>query len=348
MFKHAKIRKTYNYLIRFAIVLFTYWYIYDQIFQKKDLPDLINYVADHLSIAQFLWLFLLVIFLMPVNWGLEALKWQYMIGKVEKISIFRSLRAVLAGISVSVFTPNRVGEYFGRVFVLERAGRIEGVLITMLGSMSQLLITLFTGSLGLIIYLPKIFPLFFGSEQYLLYLLIGLVGLLDIILLLIFFNVSVLEPWLKRILSISKFTTRVGKYLRVLSVYSVRELLFILLISLARYLVFTGQLYLLLVAFGLQIPYTDAMVIMTVIFLTMSIIPTDTLTEFGIRGSVSLYFFGLYFTQTTSEVIINMGVVFSTILLWIINLAIPALTGTFFVLKLKFFRRHPVSETSAE
>ena len=79
---------------------------------------------------------LFVVFLMFVNWLFEAIKWKYMIAKIENISILRSLQAVFSGITVSTFTPNRIGEYGGRVFCLEKGYRIKAVFITILCSMS--------------------------------------------------------------------------------------------------------------------------------------------------------------------------------------------------------------------
>jgi len=74
----------------------------------------------------------------------------------------------------------------------------------------------------------------------------------------------------------------------------------------------------------------------------MTAIPTVTLVELGIRGSVSLYFIGLYFDRfaaVTEE--INAGIISSSSTLWLINLAIPALLGTIFVFRLKFFNKRP-------
>ena len=83
---------------------------------------------------------------------MEALKWQFLISKIEKISIKRSIRAIFSGITVSAFTPNRVGEYGGRVFCLEKADRIQAVLITVIGSMAQLVTTIVLWLYWLIIF----------------------------------------------------------------------------------------------------------------------------------------------------------------------------------------------------
>ena len=42
-------------------------------------------------------------------------------------------------INISTFTPNRIGEYGGRVFCLEKGDRVKGVLITIIGSIAQFL-----------------------------------------------------------------------------------------------------------------------------------------------------------------------------------------------------------------
>ena len=75
----------------------------------------------------------------------------------------------------------------------------------------------------------------------------------------------------------------------------------------------------------------------------MAAIPTIALTELGIRGSVSLYFIGLYFTSLGIMCSYDMGIITATTVLWIINLVIPAITGAIFVFRLKFFRKNDIT-----
>jgi hypothetical protein len=92
--------------------------------------------------------------------------------------------------------------------------------------------------------------------------------------------------------------------------------------------------------FGLHITYFDALVLISLVYFIMAVIPTIALTELGIRGSVAIYFFGLYLAKfpgiMTTE---NVGVFAASTLLWMINLGIPALIGTVFVFRLQFFRK---------
>ena len=157
----TNVRKTYNFLIRLFIILATYGFIYQQLFHKRDIKSVYQAFVDSFNSSWFINVIIVTALLMLLNWGIEALKWSLLIRKIEKVSFIRSFKAVLTGVAVSSFTPNRVGDYFGRVFILKKAARIEGVFITILGSMSQLLVTFLAGT-------SCIFMLFVGHHETLL------------------------------------------------------------------------------------------------------------------------------------------------------------------------------------
>jgi len=95
-----------------------------------------------------------------------------------------------------------------------------------------------------------------------------------------------------------------------------------------------------MMAYSVHIPLLHGLMIIAVVFFIMTAIPTVTLAELGVRGSVSLYFIGLYFerfSDLTEK--INLGILSASSSLWLVNLAIPAILGTFFVYRLRFFRR---------
>ena len=276
---------------------------------------------------------------MILNWGVESWKWKYLIKKIEKISIVKSYQAVLTGISVSSFTPNRVGDYFGRVFILEKANHWEGVLITIIGSISQFITTIIAGSIGLLIFILEFIDTSEYFYGYFYYGLIAIVVIVNFFIFLFYFNISILSTFLKN------FTkTRWEKFrehLNVFSLFSKPELLKVLLISILRYCIFTFQFYLLLRLFSVPIPLFYAAVTVSVIFFVITAIPTIALAELGIRGSISIYFIGLFFEKysvITEQ--INIGVFSASSALWLINIIIPAIAGTIFVFKLKFFRKN--------
>ena len=327
-----------NLLIQLGVFLATCLFIWHQVFRKTDLSGLLLNIEEDLLKPGFRGGLLLVISLMFVNWSLEAYKWKYLIGKVEKVSFFNALQAVLTGISISSFIPNRAGEFFGRVFILKTASHIEGILITVVGSMSQLLITVIAGSVALLIFIPQYLTGAGFSHGYLYYSLFTLIITLDLILVALFFKLSFLTTLKERILL--NGLKRLRKFFRIFAFYHNREMATVILLSLARYLVFSTQFYLLLLLFDVRIPYLNGLVLIALIYFIMTIIPTIALTELGIRGSVALYIFGLYFGQllpVTGNS--NMGVFAASTLLWIINLGIPAMIGTIFVFRLQFFRK---------
>jgi hypothetical protein len=116
---------------------------------------------------------------------------------------------------------------------------------------------------------------------------------------------------------------------------------YVLLLSFLRYVVFTCQFLLLLKMFSVPVPLFEGVVIISLIFFVLSIIPTVTLTELGVRDSAAVYFFGIYFTQAgTMQNSVLIGILSAASLLWVINLAVPAVLGTLFVFRLKFFRKN--------
>jgi uncharacterized membrane protein YbhN (UPF0104 family) len=341
----TNVRKTYNFLIRLLIILATYGFIYQQLFHKRDLKSVYHAFVDSFSNAWFINVLIFVVILMIVNWGIEAFKWSLLIRKIEKVEWIRSFLAVLTGVAVSSFTPNRVGDYFGRVFILKKAARIEGVFITILGSMSQLLVTFLAGT-------SCIFLLFIGHHETLLdffnipshlytWFLWGggiLILGLNVLFILLFLNISLLSTLAAKLKG--RTLEKLTSYIQVLSAYTTRELLIIIFLSALRFIVFSTQMFLLLRAFSVDIPFLNGMIIIGVIFFAITLIPTVAIAELGIRGSVSLFLVGVYFGQPLDmPAEMAMGIVAASTSLWLINLAIPALVGAIFAFNLKFFRR---------
>lgn len=341
----TKVRKTYNYLIRFLIIFATYGFIYQQVFYKRNLNEIYDLLINSFNSSHSIYVILLLILLMFLNWGTEAFKWNFLINKIERINWLRSFEAVLTGVAVSSFTPNRIGDYFGRVFILEKANRIEGIFITILGSMSQLLVTFTVGTTCIYVMFlayPETLLDYFNIPAYIYdYFLWGgavlLVGI-NVLVVLLFLNISLLSSLAGRFKG--KLTKRLSSYIHILSAYTIHELLGIIMLSFLRFVIFSFQMYLLLKLFGVNMLFLPAMVIIAVIFFVMTMIPTIAITELGIRSSVALFLIGVYYGNPLDMPMnMNTGIVAASTALWIINLAIPALIGAVFVFNLKFFRK---------
>ena len=335
----TKLKKTYNILLRILILAATYGFLYTKLFHGKDWQkqyDLFTSLVEKPGIKFILYG---VGILMVINWGLESQKWRFMIRKIERVSFFRSMQAVFAGVSISFFTPNRTGEYIGRAFILDKASHVEGILITILGSMSQLLITILTGTLAMLVFVPEFMggnPFFSG---YIYYGLVFLIVIIDLLLLFLVVNIQFLAV-LREKLFRSKFK-KFRRHLAVFSEFRSRDMAYVLGLSFLRYIVFTVQFLLLLRLFSVPVPLFESVIIISLIFFVLSIIPTVTLTELGVRDSAAVYFFGIYFTHAggmTDSILI--GILSAASLLWVINLAVPAVIGTLFVYRLRFFRKN--------
>jgi uncharacterized membrane protein YbhN (UPF0104 family) len=338
MWSRAKVRKIENLSIQLVILIITYLFIYYQVFRKNEVPEIFTVLEQKLTKPEVFGQFFLLFIMMILNWSIEAIKWKRLISKIENVSFYKALQGVLTGISISSFTPNRVGEFFGRAFILKKASHIEGILITVLGSMSQLLVTILTGTTALLIFLPCCLPDAAFSHGYLYVSLFVLLLSLDILLLGLFFNISFLGFMKEKFLH--NRLRKVRHFFRVFAFYRNRELLMVLLLSMVRYLVFSTQFYFLLRLFEVPVPYFDALLLISLTFFIMAVIPTIALTELGIRGSVALYVFGLYLdTLYPDSAAFNLGIFSASAFLWLINLGVPALIGTFFVFSLKFFRK---------
>src|SRR6202000_407629 len=82
-----------------------------------------------------------ILLLMLVNWLLESFKWRYLSRKIETISAWGAIEAVFCGLTWAIFTPNRLGEYAGRVLFLPTRKRIHGVSAMAVGAFGQNVIT---------------------------------------------------------------------------------------------------------------------------------------------------------------------------------------------------------------
>jgi Uncharacterised protein family (UPF0104). len=76
------------------------------------------------------WQLWLAVALMPVNWALETYKWYVLVNKFQPISFAKSFESVLSGLSFAMNTPNRIGEYGGRILYLQPAFRLRGIALT--------------------------------------------------------------------------------------------------------------------------------------------------------------------------------------------------------------------------
>ena len=325
----SKLYKIAGIVLKFTIIILAFGYIFNEIFFKKDYVKIYSFLSDLIN-KQNSYIIFYVLLLMILNWSVEIFKWRFLIKKIEKISLLSSIIAVFSGITVSTITPNRIGEYGGRVFVLSAGNRWQGVVLTIVGSISQLITTICMGIASFLLFYP-----YFNFSDLIEFLIVFAAVFSFFLLLTFYFNVSILLSIIEKI----KWLKKIVKYVSVLNTLSKTELFIVLLLSVLRHIIFSFQFYLLLKICGIDILLYQSFMLTSIIFFILAAIPTIALSEFGVRGSVSIFIFGLFYKDMQCNIdILNIGVVSAAFFLWFVNLAIPAIIGSFFVFKLKFFK----------
>lgn len=275
--------------------------------------------------------------LMLINWGIESLKWKWLMHNSEKISFINAYQAVLGGLAVSVFTPNRVGEFFGRVFILKKTDPIKAILLTIVGSFSQLIVTIVVGTVAYLVFAPQYLSLLITDSEWIVKGFSISLVLISVLLFFIYFNVSVLHR--VTILIPEKYSERITRSVNAIADCPRSLLLKIISLSALRYLVFATQLYMAIRLMELTFTPFQCMMVIPVIYLFLASIPTVALTELGVRGSVAVFLFGLLNGNPGLDAEHTLAVVSATTLIWLLNIALPSLAGVLVVFRLKFFGR---------
>jgi uncharacterized membrane protein YbhN (UPF0104 family) len=277
--------------------------------------------------TDFIWI-LLSFALIALNFGLEALKWQRLIAHhYPNISLQTSLKAILAGNTTGIFTPNRVGEYAGRVLYLPEGKRWEAALLTFVDRICQMIITIWMGGVAfsyLVLYFKleilKLLPI----TEAQLYWAIALLFAFNIVAtLVVIFPHKLIEKWISADSAYLIFR----KIRAAVENTSPSTFVNVLIISFLRNMTFSLQYYLLLIAFGYENTWTLGMVLIWGVFLIKSVIPSISLSELGIRESVAVAVMGVFAIPAGTAV----G---STFLLYVFNIALPAIVGIFYVQKM--------------
>jgi hypothetical protein len=315
-----------NYFLGPLLFIVLSWSLYRQIANQADLSQHWDEIRNSWHSKKF-WL---VIFLMFVNWGIEARKWQLLVKHVQQFSFIKAFKSVLSGSSVTMLTPNRVGEYGGRILYVEDGNRIKAISLTIVGSISQLLVTMIMGCLGLFYLrffsqdnnnalnvLPELWSNIF------IYLSVGI----TVILLLFYLRLSWLVKMMEKVPALQRFV----KHIQVLDEFSDVQLLHILFLSFIRYLVFVMQYVLLLQVMHVAIAGWLCFWLMSVFYLVMAIAPTFGFIELPVRARASWELLKYYSTN-------ELGIGAAALGIWLINLVIPAIIGSVLILSIKIVK----------
>lgn len=318
---NSSTKKILSICIKVTILGLAFWYIYNRLSNNSGISNF-RMLLNELD-PESVWIVMSSLFLlMFLNWFLEALKWKYLVQKIEIISTWKAVESVFCGLTWAVFTPNRIGEYGGRVFFLSPNKRIKGAVAMTVGSFGQLVLVNVFGSLALSWFLFRFMDLNPLMNFSIFILALAFSGFF----LLFFFNIH----WINGLLSNIKFLKPYKRFFIIFSKFKVSALLHILMYSLSRILIFSTQYFLIIHLLIPEIAPLDMVLILFIFYFIQSSMPSLDLLDIGLRATTAAYFFSF----VTDQEIAVMAAVAS---IWLINLIIPAILGSVFVLKLNFF-----------
>jgi hypothetical protein len=322
------LNKSIKILLKWIIgPLLAVWLFYSLYQQVKAQPDIEASIAliKTLPLGVNAWKFWMVILFVFVNWGFEARKWQLLMQILQPISFITAYKSVLCGVTFSLNTPNRMGEYGGRILFVEEGKRIKAITLSIAGGMAQLIITMLMGCLGLVCLLakPVTTGVIMGMPFFWLkvFLFGSILGTLSFIFF--FFRMG----WLIRLVQKLPYSNRFLKYINVLETFDAKILLRLLSISFFRYVVFVLQYIFMLQLLQVEQNVWTGFWIITVMFWILAIIPSFAIADLGIRGTVAKTLFA-YSSNT-------LGILTATFGIWFVNLFIPALIGSLLILGIK-------------
>lgn len=309
--------KRLNLSIKILLLVLISWALYKQVFAREDLNAILENFQLRLDSSRWP-ILILILIMMPLNWILETIKWRILVRLVEPLPFWRAFQGVLAGVSLSLFTPNRIGEYGGRILVVKPENNIKTVVVTLVGSFAQITVLLSIGGIGLSYFLAQ----YIETESVVLWAVMISTGLGIVFLLLTYLNIDLLIPVFERI----PFIRKGVRYMRVLQRYQTQELLWVLFLSFLRYWCYSTQYFLLIFLLGIQASYLDGMAAIAVIYLLQTSIPLPPITGLLVRGRLAIEVWSYLEANEISILSATFG-------LWAINILLPALLGLLFILR---------------
>ncbi|WP_293930410.1 hypothetical protein [Sphingobacterium sp. UBA6645] len=313
-------RKYLNLLIKFIIVALAMWFVVSKVNNQKNLAEFKNLIEtiDPITIRVVLGL---VFLLMLLNWLLEVVKWRFLSRRLEYLGMWKAIRSVFCGLTWAIFTPNRIGEYGGRIMLLKPENRASGAVAMGVGLFAQLVLTSVFGAISIAWFVTTFIetPTSVDFGVWLLAIIYALA------FLILYFNVS----WVDYLVGKVKFLHKVKPFFAVLEEYSVRELAYVLWLSTCRFVIFTSQYIILMLVFLPELSIASMLPMIFILFFIQSAVPSLDIFDFSVRSFVASNLFAYITTQELAVMAIVSCV-------WFVNLIFPAIIGAFFVFNVNY------------
>ncbi|MBP2283415.1 type IV secretory pathway VirB3-like protein [Flavobacterium sp. CG_23.5] len=238
------------------------------------------------------------------------MKWQNLVHFIHKISIGEATKQVLGALTAGLFTPNGVGEYAGKALFFEKKDTKNILFLNLICNGIQMILTVIFGVFGL---------LYFNAKYNV--ITTKTVALLFGMLLLLFVVLFLVKKIAIKGYSIEKLIIKINEIPKSIHQKNI-------FLGVCRYLVFSHQYYFLFLAFDVHFPYLIMMSCISSVYFLASSLPTFQFLDFAVKGSVAVYFFGILGIN-------EWIVIFISTLMWFLNVVLPVLIGSYYVLNFK-------------
>jgi hypothetical protein len=283
--------------LKLAIVLIALYYVSTRIAQHAALFKDVVLSPDVYTLP-----LLVVVLLLPVNIAMETFRWKTLVRHVQHINFLTALKGVLSGFTTALASPNRMGEFVGRVLFLPEQYRVAAGIVSGIGGILQVLVTTLV-ALPILIFHDDIFQLVTSTDH--LFPLLAVVVIIPFSILFIF-----PKSWLNAIKSATQIP---GKRLSWAASF-----------TFIRFTIYSIQLAILLSAFS-SCGLAEALQCAVLVYFFVTVIPTFAWTEIVVRGTVSGIVAGALGISEEAAII-------SASLLWIVNVVVPAGFGAILLL----------------
>ncbi|MFT3795033.1 hypothetical protein [Flavobacterium sp.] len=293
---------------KLLIVGGAFYFIYDQLAHndKLEWDKFVALFKKNWSLGGILFLLLLSF----INRFLEILKWQNLVGSFKKISVGEASKQVLAALTASIFTPNGIGEYAGKALYFDKTETKKILFLNLINNGIQMILSVIFGVFGLL-YFNARFGIITTRT-------VGIIfGVFCVLIAASFF----FKSFAIKGYSLEKIVHKINALPKAIHRKNI-------LLGISRYLVFSHQYYFLFLAFDVDLPYWMLLSVIASVYFLASSLPTFQFFDFAVKGSVAVYFFSLLGVN-------EWIVIFISTLMWLLNVVLPVVIGSYYVMQFK-------------
>ena len=261
------------------------------------------------------------VILLPINVALEGLVWHLLISRLSRATKLRDhIGALFAGYALGFFTPARAGEFAGRAFYIRHDDRWEIAILVGAQRLFDMGVVHSVGCLATVFYIMAVDP-----QPVLLWRVLAAAGGVSGAALV---AASASPATIHRILARERAFSFLRSRIDFLERLSSLDGLGMLGLSFLRYGVYSTQFLLLLMAIVPNADVSLALLGIALVFFVKLLLPPVTLMDVGIREGAAVFFLGsLGFPEAAA---LN-----ASLLLFTINLLVPAAAGLPLVMRLR-------------